>query len=71
MKESTARFGWFWCNDEEMFPKDGSALDRKMELYAKRGITHVILFGVTHFRWAFRPHWDVIRDCLHRVFSLQ
>lgn len=67
MKESTARFGWFWCNDEEMFPKDGSALDRKMELYAKRGITHVILFGVTHFRWAFRPHWDVIRDCLHRV----
>ena len=47
MKESRARFGWFWCNDEEMFPKDPSALDRKMELYAQRGITHVILFGIT------------------------
>ena len=67
MKESRARFGWFWCNDEEMFPKDPSALDRKMGLYAQRGITHVILFGITHFRWGFRPHWDVIRNCLRRV----
>ena len=38
-----------------------------MARHAEQGITHVITFSSTHFRWSFRPYWDKITECLAKV----
>ena len=63
----TDRFGWFWYNDPEIFFDTQEDLDAKMKAMHDQGITHVITFSCTHFRWSFRPWWDKINECLKRI----
>lgn len=62
-----ARFGWFWYNDQEILHDTQEDIDRKMAKHAQMGITHVITFSSTHFRWSFRPFWNKINECLAKV----
>ncbi len=64
-----ARFGWFWYNDEEIFHDSQADIDRKVARHAEQGITHLITFGCTHFRWSFQPFWPVINECIGKIVS--
>jgi len=66
----TDRFGWFWYNDQEIFLDTQSDIDAKMKAMYEQGITHVITFSCTHFRWSFKPWWGKINECLKK-FALQ
>ena len=62
-----ARFGWFWYNDQEILHDTQEDIDRKMAKHAAQGITHVITFSSTHFRWSFKPFWKEINDCIAKI----
>lgn len=64
-----ARFGWFWFNDEEIFYDSQADIDRKVARYAEQGITHLITFSCTHFRWSFKPFWPMINECIGKIVS--
>ncbi|MDD3949123.1 MAG: hypothetical protein PHT43_06635, partial [Anaerolineaceae bacterium] len=38
-----------------------------MKKYADQGITHLITFSCTHFRWTFKPWWKEINQCLAKI----
>jgi len=63
----TDRFGWFWYNDQEIFLDTQSDIDAKMKAMYEQGITHVITFSCTHFRWSFKPWWGKINECLKKI----
>ena len=63
----TDRFGWFWYNDQEIFFDTQADIDAKMKAMRDQGITHVITFSCTHFRWSFKPWWGKINECLQRI----
>ena len=58
------RFAFFWYSDREIFESTQEDLDRKVLCYAQQGITHLITFSCTHFRWSFKPYWLQITACL-------
>ena len=61
------RFAWFWYNDDEIFRFSDEDFDRKAAEFAKNGITTVITFSSTHFRWNYRPWWPKLYDVLRRI----
>ena len=61
------RFTFFWYNDEEIFHDTQEDIDRKIKAVADQGITHIITFSCTHFRWSFEPWWDKIHECLAKI----
>lgn len=61
------RFTFFWYNDEEIFHDTQEDIDRKVKAVADQGITHIITFSCTHFRWSFEPWWDKIHECLAKI----
>ena len=63
----TDRFGWFWYNDQEIFFDTQADIDAKIRAMHEQGITHVITFSCTHFRWSFVPWWSKINECLKRI----
>jgi hypothetical protein len=60
-------FGFFWYNDPEIFDWEKADYERKAKDFADTGINHVITFSVTHFRWSFHQHWDVINAALKKL----
>ncbi len=62
-----ARFTFFWYNDQEIFQDTQADMDAKLKKLADQGITHIMTFSCTHFRWAFRPWWDKLNDCLAKI----
>ena len=62
-----AKFAWFWYNTAEIFHFTQEDMDRKMARYAAQGITHVITFSSTHFRWSFKPWWPQINACIAKI----
>jgi len=62
-----ARIGWFWYNDEEIFHDSQQDIDRKVARHAEQGITHLITFSCTHFRWSFQPFWPQINECIAKI----
>ena len=62
-----ARFGWFWYNDEEILFSSQEDIDRKIENHSRQGITHLITFSSTHFRWSFRKFWPEINECIRKI----
>lgn len=65
----SANFAWFWYNDEEIFHDTQEDIDRKMKAYADQGVTHVMTFSCTHFRWSFLQWWPQILECLRKIAS--
>ena len=61
------RFGFFWYNDDELFRYTKQDFDSKAKSFADSGITTVITFSCTHFRWTLRPYWPLINSCLAQV----
>ncbi len=61
------RFAWFWYNDDEIFRFTDADFDRKAAEFAHNGITTVITFSSTHFRWNYKPWWPKLYDVLARI----
>ena len=61
------RFAWFWYNDEEIFRFTPADFDRKAAEFARNGITTVITFSMTHFRWDYKPWWPKINDVIREI----
>lgn len=64
-----ARFTFFWYNDREIFHDSQEEMDAKIRKVAEQGITHIITFSCTHFRWSYRPWWDRINACLAKIVT--
>ncbi|MBR2904425.1 MAG: hypothetical protein IKC08_00870 [Lentisphaeria bacterium] len=67
MDPYTVRYAFFWYNDEEIFHDTQEDIDRKVKSYADQGITHLMTFSCTHFRWSFKPYWDILNECLAKI----
>lgn len=67
MNDFEARFTFFWYNDQEIFHDTQADIDAKLARVAAQGITHVMTFSCTHFRWAFRPWWGKLNECLAKI----
>ena len=61
------RFAWFWYNDEEIFRFTEADFDRKAAEFAANGITTVITFSSTHFRWNYKPWWPKLFEVLRQI----
>ncbi|OQA85714.1 MAG: hypothetical protein BWY31_01744 [Lentisphaerae bacterium ADurb.Bin242] len=61
------RFTFFWYNDREIFFDTEEEIGAKMKKTADQGITHLITFSCTHFRWSYRPWWEQINECLAKI----
>lgn len=64
------RFGFFWYNDQEIFRDTRGDLAAKAGRLAEAGINHVITFSCTHFRWSFRPWWDLLTERLALIVEV-
>ena len=62
-----ARFAWFWYNSREIWHFSQEDMDSKVRCYAEQGITHLITFSCTHFRWSYKPWWKEINACLAKI----
>lgn len=63
----TARFGFIWYNDDEIFRYTDEDFDRKAREFADRGINIVITFSCTHFRWSMYDYRDEIAKCIGKI----
>jgi hypothetical protein len=61
------RVAWYFYNNPEFFEKTDEDFENDAKELAERGITVVILFTMTHFRWSFYPYWDRINNLLRRI----
>jgi len=60
-------FAFVWYNDDEIFRFSEKDFDDKARQLYEDGISIVITFSCTHFRWSFRPHWDTINAALKKL----
>lgn len=61
------RLSFIWYNDTEIFSFKDEDFDALARSYAESGITIVITFSSTHFRYSFAKHWDTIFACLKKL----
>jgi len=61
------RLSFIWYNDNEIFDFTDKDFDDLARSYAQSGITIVITFSCTHFRYSFVNHWDKIFKCIKRL----
>jgi len=64
------RFGWFWFNYKEIYRFTDEQLEEKVKSYADMGITTLIGFTSTHFRFSFMPYKDKIHACIKKIVEL-
>lgn len=63
------RYGWIWYDAEEILSFSQEDMDAKVKRYADVGITVLIGFSCTHFRWSFYRHWDKINACIGKLVN--
>lgn len=61
------RLSFIWYNDREIFSYTEEDFDALARSYAESGITIVITFSVTHFRYSFMNYLDKIFPCLKKL----
>ncbi|MDD4501678.1 MAG: beta-galactosidase trimerization domain-containing protein [Clostridia bacterium] len=61
------RFGWIYYNEDEIFRSDQQQIDNLVKKYADDGITILIGFSCTHFRWNHVLNWKEINECIGRL----
>ncbi|MBE6552239.1 MAG: hypothetical protein E7665_08910, partial [Ruminococcaceae bacterium] len=61
------RLSFIWYNDNEIFDFTDKDFDDLARSYAQSGITIVITFSCTHFRYSFVPYWDKIFTCIKKL----
>ncbi|HOD93772.1 MAG TPA: hypothetical protein PLT91_02580 [Clostridia bacterium] len=60
------RFGWIYYNENEIFHSNQKQIDDLVKNYADDGITILIGFSCTHFRWNHVLNWREINECIGR-----
>lgn len=63
------RFGWFWFNYQEIYCFSDLELEQKVKSYADMGITTLIGFTSTHFRFSFMAYKEKIHSCIRRIVA--
>lgn len=61
------KFEFYWYNDNEIFSYSDMDFDAQAKKMAQTGINVIITFSSTHFRWSFRPYWDIINQCIGKM----
>jgi len=63
------KLSFIWYNDDAIFKYTDEDFDALAKSYADAGITVVMTFSCTHFRYTFFDYWDVILKCLSRLVA--
>lgn len=58
-----------WYNDAEIFDYTQEDFDRKAADLHEKGVTIVITFSVTHFRFTWFPYWTEITEALRKLVA--
>ena len=61
------KFGVFWYNDAEIHQWGDREFEQKAADFASAGITIVMTFSCTHFRWNFQPWFKEINEALAKM----
>ena len=61
------KFTFFWYNQREIFEWSQSDFDHQAKQLAEAGITGVMTFSVTHFRWTFLRYKQEILEALRKL----
>ena len=61
------RYAYYWYTDKQIFRYTDADFDRDAAQYAKNGVTTILTFSNTHFRWDFRPWWPQLNEVLRRI----
>ncbi len=59
-----AKFTWTWISYDEIWNYTQEDFDKRAKDFNDRGITHAIIFTLTHFRMGFYRYWDKIHSAL-------
>ncbi len=60
-------FCWYWHNDEEIFSYTDEDFERDAEALAARGVTIILTFSLTHYRFGYYPYWEEINESLRKM----
>lgn len=61
------KYTFFWYNAPEIFQWTQDDFDAHAKKMHEAGITRVMTFSVTHFRFNFYPWWDKILDAIEKI----
>ena len=61
------KFTFFWYNQREIFEWSQSDFDHQAKQLAEAGITGVMTFSVTHFRWTYHKYKREILEALRKL----
>lgn len=61
------KFEFYWYNVDEIFSYSDNDFEAQAEKMTKTGINVIITFSSTHFRWSYRPYWDIINQCIGKI----
>ncbi|MBR5478999.1 MAG: hypothetical protein IKU84_02370 [Clostridia bacterium] len=62
-----AKFTWTWISNDEIRNFTQEDFDNRAKDFNDRGITHAIVFTLTHFRLGFYRYWDDIHTALKKL----
>ena len=62
-----ARFTWTWVSHEEIRNYTQEDFDNRAKDFNDRGITHAIIFTLTHFRMGYYRYWDEIHAAFKKL----
>ena len=61
------KYTFFWYNAPEIFHWSQDDFDKKALEMHRAGITRVMTFSITHFRFCFRPFWPQIVETIGKI----
>ena len=62
-----AQWGFLWYKEQEIFHATDADIAKIANDFKAAGITHVMTFSSTHFRWNFRSYFKEINRTIKRV----
>lgn len=62
-----AQWGFLWFKEQEIFKATEADIAKIAEDFHRAGITHVMTFSSTHFRWNFRSYWPQINETIGKI----
>lgn len=64
-----AQWGFLWFKEYEIFKATDADIAKIAADFHNAGITHIMTFSTTHFRWNFVPYWPQINRAIERVVN--
>lgn len=62
-----AQWGFLWYREHEIFQATEADIAKIAADFKASGITHVMTFSSTHFRWNVRSYWTEINETIRKV----